>query len=46
MWFWNYFNYNGEKYVEYEQKVRLDKYKENKGKLWEDVRTNLYDYWL
>lgn len=35
MWYWNFFNYIGKEYVEYNHKDKLKAYKKDKQALWD-----------
>lgn len=46
MWYWNFYNYLGQKYIEYANYSTLKSYKKDKRVLWDEVKKALFDYWL
>jgi hypothetical protein len=46
MWYWNFYNYLGQKYLTYANYDVLKGYKKDKKILWAEVKKSLFDYWL
>jgi hypothetical protein len=46
MWYWNYFNYLGIKYVEYAHLEKLKVHKKDREVLWSEVQRVLFQYFL
>lgn len=46
MWYWNHYNYLGEKYIDYSHEQRLLAYRKDRETLWIDIQSVLFDYWL
>lgn len=46
MWYWNFYNYLGIKFVEYNHSEKLKAYKKDREVLWNEVQQALFQYFL